>query len=77
VEYALRELTNYYDANCPEFAEKLVFLGEAKLAFMFEILAIQNHHANNQQRLQQDLQSEMKERHNSQLRTVKEDARNE
>jgi hypothetical protein len=77
VEYALRELTNYYDANCPEFAEKLVFLGEAKLAFMFEILAIQNHHANNQQRLQQDLESEMKERHNSQLRTVKEDARNE
>lgn len=52
VEYALREVTNYYDANCCDFAEKHQFLGEAKLTFMFEILSIQSHHAINQSRLQ-------------------------
>ena len=65
VEYALRELTNYYDANCFEFPEKQYYLAEAKLAFSLELLSIQSRHAANQQRLQSDLETQIKERHSS------------
>ena len=40
VEYALREVTNYYESNCCDFVEKHFYLSEAKLAFTFEILSI-------------------------------------
>ena len=30
VDFALRELSNFYEANCFEFAEKRLYLAEAK-----------------------------------------------
>ena len=40
VDFALRELSNYYESNCFEFAEKRLYLAEAKTQFMAEILNI-------------------------------------
>lgn len=50
VEYALREVSNYYDQNCCDFPEKHLYMAESKLSFMLDILSIQSHHAINQAR---------------------------
>ena len=42
VDFALRELSNFYESNCFEFAEKRLYLAEAKTQFMAEILNIQS-----------------------------------
>ena len=44
VDYALRELSNYYEKECYEFPEKRLFLSEGKTQFMAEILNIQCGH---------------------------------
>ena len=42
VDFALRELSNYYENNSYEFPEKRLYLSEAKTQFMAEILSIQS-----------------------------------
>lgn len=67
VDFALRELSNYYESNCYEFAEKRLYLAEAKTQFMAEILNIQSRLLTEQQRTSEELENQLKERLQTQL----------
>ena len=77
VDYALRELSNYYEKECFEFPEKRLFLSEGKTQFMAEILNIQCGHVQNQLRAQQDIELQLKEKYQQQVREAKDEARGE
>ena len=40
IDFALRELSNYYESSCYEFPEKRLYLAEAKTQFMADILGL-------------------------------------
>ena len=77
VDFALRELSNYYETQCFEFPEKRLYLAEGKTQFMAEILNIQCGHVQSQLRAQQDIELQLKEKLQQQVREAKEDARTE
>ena len=77
VDFALRELSNYYENNCFEFAEKRLYLSEAKTQFMAEILNIQSRLLIDHQRASDDLATQIKESYQTQLRESKDEAREE
>ena len=77
VDFALRELSNFYEQNCYEFPEKRLYLAEAKTQFMAEILGIQNRQIKDQINLHSELETQLKDRLTTQLREAREEARQE
>ena len=75
VDFALRELSNYYENNCYEFPEKRLYLSEAKTQFMAEILNIQGRLLIDQQRASDEMTAQLRENLQTQLREAKEEAR--
>ena len=77
MDFALRELSNYYENNCYEFPEKRLYLSEAKTLFMAEILNIQGRLIIDQQRASDEMTAQLRENLQTQLREAKEEARAE
>ena len=77
IDFALRELSNYYESNCYEFPEKRLYLAEAKTQFMAEILNIQSRQLVDQKNTQDEMETQIKERLQQQLKEARDEAREE
>lgn len=75
LDFALTQLSQFYNENCFDFPDKRLYLAEAKQQFLIEALAEYVRANNTQARMQTELDLQAKERLTQQLREAKEDAR--